>query len=192
VIVLVRDTSSFGARASTGSRPLTCSMGSTWRCALLSIAATAAHIEAVISAPSRTRTRTRETGTWLGEHPITYDHSLACRGRRSRPRASSWTSHWRCCNDRYITVHRPFRNDAFHPPPVHSSRSVWMVALQGEEAEATSQQLDIALAVLLDQEAEVWKTAAGTIMKMLANLLREPGNDKFRRIRISNPAFQSK
>lgn len=60
------------------------------------------------------------------------------------------------------------------------------------EAYQANEELDIALALLLDQDLNAWKVAVGTMVKMLGNVLKEPDNDKYRKIRISNPTFQSK
>ena len=64
--------------------------------------------------------------------------------------------------------------------------------LGSAEAHHANEELDAALALLLVQKEEAWKTAVETMLKLLGNVLKDGSNDKFRRIRVSNPAFQSK
>ena len=64
--------------------------------------------------------------------------------------------------------------------------------LQSVEAYQANEELDIALALLLDQDLVNWKTAVATMVKMLGNVIKEPDHDRYRKIRISNPTFQSK
>jgi len=52
--------------------------------------------------------------------------------------------------------------------------------------------LDTSLALLVTQPIDTWKNAVQTILKLLSNLIKQPENDKYRRIRLGNPVFQSK
>lgn len=57
---------------------------------------------------------------------------------------------------------------------------------------AVQHNLDMTMALMLDHPREVWTTALTTMHKMVTNLLREPNNCKYRRIRLANPTFKAK
>lgn len=54
------------------------------------------------------------------------------------------------------------------------------------------EEFDSALSVLLDQPAERRQTALATAQQILTNALTQPFNEKFRRVKTSNNAFQSR
>jgi hypothetical protein len=79
-----------------------------------------------------------------------------------------------------------------HPSTLIHLPYLTRLQLQSAEAHTAGEQVDAALAVLLSQERGVWHPALSTVVKILANVVRDPGNEKFRRIRLANPAFQAK
>lgn len=48
------------------------------------------------------------------------------------------------------------------------------------------------MALMLDQPLPAWRTAASTVLTILGNVLADPAQEKFRRVRLQNAAFQSK
>ena len=61
-----------------------------------------------------------------------------------------------------------------------------------EITEDEEMKIDIAITELMQHDKKVIDPAIKTIYKMLNNLIGSPENEKFRKIRISNPNFQKK
>lgn len=66
----------------------------------------------------------------------------------------------------------------------------WRESALGQKA---SEDIDTALAIFVGQDrGEAWVAARITVTNILANLLREPGNEKYRRLRTTNAAFRNR
>jgi len=55
-----------------------------------------------------------------------------------------------------------------------------------------NEEADMAMATMLDQPLERWRAAVSTILRILANVLEDPFQEKYRRVRLQNPTFQAK
>lgn len=63
---------------------------------------------------------------------------------------------------------------------------------ESPEAFKANEEADVAMATMLDQPLEKWRAAVTTILKILVNVLQDPFQDKYRRVRLQNPTFQAK
>lgn len=64
--------------------------------------------------------------------------------------------------------------------------------VESPETLLAEEEFDAALSLLLDQPTPARQTALATAQQILANLLREPFNDKYRRVKTSTSAFQNR
>lgn len=64
--------------------------------------------------------------------------------------------------------------------------------VEAPEALVAEEEFDAALSFLLDQPAPARQAALATAQQILANLLREPFNEKYRRVKTSTAAFQTR
>jgi hypothetical protein len=64
--------------------------------------------------------------------------------------------------------------------------------MESPDALVAEEEVDCAISVLLDQPGDARRTAMATALQILANVLQSPFNEKFRRVKTSNAAFQGK
>jgi hypothetical protein len=63
---------------------------------------------------------------------------------------------------------------------------------ESPEAFKANEEADVAMATMLDQPLGKWRAAVTTILRILANVLQDPFEEKYRRVRLQNPTFQAK
>lgn len=75
----------------------------------------------------------------------------------------------------------------------HQHINVTRLQVESPEALLAEEEFDTALSVLLDlEDPAARQTAMQTALQILGNVLRDPFNEKFRRVKTSNAAFQTK
>lgn len=63
---------------------------------------------------------------------------------------------------------------------------------ESPEAFKANEEADMAMARMLDQPPESWRVAVSTILRILVNVLEDPFQEKYRRVRLQNPTFVAK
>ena len=89
----------------------------------------------------------------------------------------------------------PATSSPFHTPDVASGPQIPPLSLEeyeSPEAYKANEEADVAMSMLLDQDLQVWRGALSTVLKIVTNVLSDPFQEKFRRIRLQNPTFQAK
>lgn len=88
-----------------------------------------------------------------------------------------------------------FSSPAFLTPDANSGPYIPPLSqeeYESPEAFKANDEADVAVANMLDQPLERWRTAVITILRILLNILEDPFEEKYRRVRLQNPTFQAK